>query len=169
MASCCCVPQYSSGGGKQNKYNNADILQFFTGGKVTDITSLSELVKKTTTPPVETSIPLVTDIGFLQTLDEIFIENVEFIAFDFSDDNFGNLMDGLHQPNFFQPKIRVNGTNLIQVTNSIVGIPLPYCHTINKVVKHPSKIEILATFAKYENNLYTSYPIQALMKIYHNN
>ncbi len=166
--SCCCLPQSQNTGSKRDKYVSADVLQFFSGGKVSDKETLSQLMTQSANPPVEQNIPLVTDANFLQTLDEIFIESVEFMAFDFSPDNFGELINGLYQPNFFQPKIRVNGANLLNVSNSIVGIPLPYCYSVNKIVKNPKTIEIVATYAKMKDSLYTSYPIQALMTIYHN-
>lgn len=70
----------------------------------------------------------------------------------------GNMLSNSWQPNFFRPTVRIGGvdvagnisnTNIEQTFhNKSIGLPLPYCLTINKVIKEPKSIEIFCSLAQ---------------------
>ena len=168
---------------RKANYNSVELFRFFTTNGVglpDDNTQLANYLTNSlcdvTNSPEERRLELQNDISFLSNLDEIYIENIEFIAFDFIN-NYGEPLDEIFQPNFFTPRILINQIDVCRTssvsTNKAIGIPLPYCMSINKVIKEPKTIAIYSSFAKQLISggviSYQNYPLQAIMRLYHNN
>ena len=169
-------------------YPYNETVMCFTEGGICDDTD---------TPQVRKLLP-ITSIESLTNRSEIFLQSVDFIGYDMAgdlipdDDNaekyyaneriFGHAVSGIWQPNYFRPRVFIGDRD---VTSGIanpagnveadlsIGLPMPYCLHINKLVKDPRNIEMLAAFAqqfKDGNTIkYRNYPILAIVYFWHNN
>jgi hypothetical protein len=91
-----------------------------------------------------------------------------------------NMVSASWQPNFFKPSVRIGGVDVASniantapnksFHNLSIGLPLPYCLQINKVVKEPKDIEITASFVQaYRQGgewRYRNYPILAIVNFW---
>jgi hypothetical protein len=165
-------------------YNETIIL--WTKGGICDDTD---------TPQVRKLLP-ITSIETMTNRKEIFLQSVDFIAYDMAEELIeddadadkqyaneriiGHAVSGIWQPNYFRPRVLIGGED---VTSGIanpsenvdsdlsIGLPMPYCLAINKLVKHPLNIEMLAAFAqkfKDGNSVkFRNYPILAIVNFWH--
>ena len=137
-------------------------------------THLTEL-NKVADAPLLRRLQLLTDINLFTQWEQVYLDSIEFIGFDFSDaDNFGSPVSEIWQPNFFSPIVKINNTDLTHGSSGgslAIGITLPYCLSLNRVIKDPQDVKIFASLArmiKEDGQMkYNNYPLQAIMRIYH--
>lgn len=79
-----------------------------------------------------------------------------------------------HQPNFFNPIIKINGNNMCSevsthnensIADRAIGFPIGWCFKIEKEFTNLQSIEIEAAYAQYisEQSLFLNYPLLALL------
>jgi len=97
----------------------------------------------------------------------------------------GNMLSASWQPNYCRPIVSINGVNitssistfndhpcpsvgveLLGISKSI-GLPLPFCLTINRVIKEPKDIEIYGALAQRTLDGYRNYPLLAIVNFWH--
>jgi hypothetical protein len=92
----------------------------------------------------------------------------------------GNVVTSMFLPNFFRPSVRIGSedvtSGLANPANApfhdlAIGLPLPYCLQINKVIKDPNKIEIFAAYSQAfqagGSYKFRNYPIMAIVSFWH--
>lgn len=157
---------------------------------------ISSLCDDTAAPQKRLLLP-ITSIDAMTNKDEIFVHSVDFVAYDTgitidaeiedSDKSYaneivkGNATSSIWQPNWCRPSVRIGGEELASglanptVENTYfdnaIGIPLPYCMQINKVVKNPRDIQISAALAQaYKEEgkwRFRNYPLLAILNFWH--
>jgi len=174
---------------EKDKYPFDEVLLFFTGSNEGNQASLTidsnEVLLRQLVP--------VSSIEALTNRQEIYLHSVEFAGYDTStsllekDEDaekefaneiiIGNMLTASWQPNYCRPFVRINGTNITssissysqhQVLSKSIGLPLPFCLTINKVIKSPRDIEIFGALAQGTNSGYRNYPLLAIVNFWHN-
>ena len=132
---------------------------------------------------------------------EVFVQGIEFAGYDTSlsliekadEDDVkeyaneiikGNMLTASWQPNFFRPIVRIMGRNLAynisnpfpgrNFHNMSIGLPLPFCLNINKIITEATQIDLdvrasLCQLYEQEGALkYRNYPVFAILTIWHN-
>jgi len=162
-------------------YNETILL--YTEGGICDDTDTSQ------TRPLSP----ITSIDAMTNKSEIFLQSIDFIGYDTAEDVIeddedadkiyaneriiGHAVSAIWQPNYFRPFIRIGGEDVASGINaggdSSIGLPVPFCLSINKVVKNPTDIKILAAFAQKfivdSQTKYRNYPLLAIVNFWHNN
>lgn len=154
-----------------------------------------ERLCNTSNLPIERYLRPISETSILFEAKECYLEKIEFFAYDTTilngegqneettlalyqskttDDAFAqssyrySLMPINFQPNFFRPKMFINGVNLLRgmaannKADSAIGIPLPYCYERYLNIGKVNSIEIYAAYAQKINNGYLNYPILAI-------
>jgi len=49
-----------------------------------------------------------------------------------------------------------------------IGLPLPFCLTINRVIKEPRDIEVYGALAQKTSDGFRNYPLLAIVNFWHN-
>jgi hypothetical protein len=148
-------------------------------------------------PAVRRLLP-ITSIESMTNRNEIFLQSIDFIAYDMSEDLiendddadkqyaneqiFGHAVSAIWQPNYFRPRVIIGGEDVTSgisnagsnvLSDLSIGLPVPYCLQINKIVKNPRDIEIIASFSQRyqcEDGIkFRNYPILAIINFWHNN
>lgn len=173
--SCC------NNGQLRDRFPIVETLVFFTqdSEKLPSINSNLEAhltgLNKVSDAPLLRRLQLLTDINLFTQWGQVFLDSIEFIGFDFSDtDNFGVPLFDIWQPNFFNPLVKINNADLTRSSAGglpVIGVTLPYCLSLNRVINSPQDIKIFASLArmiKEDGQMkYNNYPLQAIMRIYH--
>jgi len=172
------------------KYPFDEVLLFFTEGTSADLSALTldcgeVLLRK---------LVAVSSLDAMLNRKEIYLHSVEFAGYDTSNSLlekpeeadkdfaneiiFGNMLTSSWQPNFCRPVVRINGNNITSSISSfnsdsadfskVIGLPLPFCLTINKVIKEPSDIEIFGALAQKTESGFRNYPLLAIINFWHN-
>ena len=165
---------------------NETIMCFTANGRCDD----------TNKPEVRPLLP-ITSIEAMTNRKEIFLQSIDFIGYDMSESViesetdkqyaneqvFGHAVSSIWQPNYFRPSVRIGGEDVTSgISNAgnnpafdlSIGLPMPYCLQINKLVQNPRDIEVIAVFAQQFKNKdgivqYRNYPILAIINFWHNN
>jgi len=141
----------------------------------------------------------ITSIEALTNRNEIFLQSIDFIGYDMADvpieddadaekiyaneQIFGHAVSAIWQPNYFRPSVRIGGEDVASgISNSAgdvefdmpIGLPMPCCLQINKVIKFPKDIRVVAAFAQRFKDAtgatkFRNYPLQAIISFWHNN
>jgi hypothetical protein len=90
----------------------------------------------------------------------------------------GNMLTASWQPNYFKPIVRLNGSEIVSNISTpnpskvdyskAIGLPIPFCLSINKVIKNPKSIDIIAALAQRTPAGYRNYPVLAVVSFWHN-
>lgn len=164
------------------------------------LSDISLLCCDSSVPLVRKMLP-ITSTEVLVNRGEVFIQSIEFAGYDTSlsliessdiDDPKeyanerikGNMLTSSWQPNFFRPIVRIMGRNLASnisnpfpgrsFHNMSIGLPLPFCLNINKVITESSRIDIDVRASLCQLYLeegicrYRNYPLFAVLTIWHN-
>jgi hypothetical protein len=151
--------------------------------------------------PLVRKLEPVTSVEVLTNRKEVFIQGIEFAGYDTADTLLetedpddekeyanekikNNMLTASWQPNFFRPIVRIMGRNLASnlsnpfpgrnYHNLSIGLPLPFCLNINKVVTDTSQLEIdvrASLCQLYKSGgvwKFRNYPLQAILTIWHN-
>jgi hypothetical protein len=168
------------------KYPFDEVLLFFTVGGSADLSGLTvdseEVLLRELVP--------VSSLDAMTNRKEIYLHSIEFGGYDTSENPIeksdetvkdfanefivGNMLTSSWQPNFCRPLVRINGVNITSSINSgntelarAIGLPLPFCLTINKVIKEPRNIEIFGALAQKTESGFRNYPLLAIMNFWH--
>ena len=159
-----------------------EVVMFWSEGATTDD---GEILTRKLLP--------VTSLEAMLNRKEIFLHSIEFAGYDTSDSLletgededkefaneivFGNMLSASWQPNYCRPIVRINGVNYTSGISSFgnanadfnksIGLPLPFCLTINKVIKEPREIELYGALAQKTNAGYRNYPMLAIINYYY--
>lgn len=151
-----------------------------------------------TDEPIERRMRPLSNLDLIMNQSSVFMEKIEFFAFDttiiggagqddtitnalytskttndvYAQSGFRNAMQAINfQPNFFRPKIWINGTNLLRgmdtfgsnaIADRAIGLPLPYCYERNFEIGHLKSIHLQAKYAQKVENKYLNYPLVAV-------
>jgi len=161
------------------KYPFDEVLLFWTDGETVEG---NEVLLRRLLP--------VSSLDAMTNRKEIYLHSIEFAGYDTAqkiiekpegaDKEFaneyilGNMLTSSWQPNFCRPLVRINGINMTSSISSYdsantdfsksIGLPLPFCLTINKVIKEPRDIEIFGALAQQTPDGYRNYPLLANKK-----
>lgn len=163
--------------------------------------AIAELQKlcSTTVKPLERKLRAISGLDAVMQSEKCFLEKIEFFIYDstsigasgqddettaaiyasratndvLAQSSYLNAMQPINfQPNFFRPKLLINGTNYLRGMNNTgsdaaladiaIGLPLPYCFERNCEVGKLTNIEITAAYAQKVNTKFLNYPILAL-------
>ena len=171
------------------KYPFDEVLLFFTVGDSADLSGLTvygdDILLRELVP--------VSSLDAMTNRKEIYLHSIEFAGYDTAektieksdekDKDFanefilGNMLTSSWQPNFCRPVVRINGVNITSSISSYnsentelsraIGLPLPFCLTINKVIKEPRNIEIFGALAQKIPSGYRNYPLLAIVNFWH--
>jgi hypothetical protein len=140
-------------------------------------------------PLVRTLNP-VTSIEVLTNRNEIFVQSIEFAGYDTADDLLekdedevkeyaneivrGSMLSASWQPNYFRPIVNIMGVNLTSNIHSgdlSIGLPMPYCLNINKVISTQTEknIDVRAALCQRSPDGFRNYPVLAILNFWHNN
>jgi hypothetical protein len=135
----------------------------------------------------------VSSLDAMTNRKEIYLHSIEFAGYDtaqkiiekpegadkeFANEYiFNNMLTSSWQPNFCRPLVRINGVNMTSSISSYapenadfaksIGLPLPFCLTINKVIKEPRDLEIFGALAQKTESGYRNYPMLAIVNFWH--
>lgn len=135
------------------------------------------------------SLSAVSSVEAIVNRSEIFLHSIEFAGYDTAETHLekaddaekeyaseivaGNMLTSSWQPNYCRPLVRINGTNVLSSISSYssndagvggsIGLPLPFCLTLNKVVKEPRNIEVLGALAQKTKDGFRNYPLLAII------
>jgi hypothetical protein len=173
----------------KTKYPFDEVLLFFTVAGGADLSGLtvdsSDILLRELVP--------VSSLDAMTNRKEIYLHSIEFAGYDTAEKIvekpeesdkefanefiFGNMLTSSWQPNFCRPTVRINGVN---ITSSIsrysagnadftraIGLPLPFCLAINKVIKEPRDIEIFGALAQKTESGFRNYPLLAILNFWH--
>jgi hypothetical protein len=173
---------------EKDKYPFDEVLLFFTE---CENDNLSKLTVDTEEVLLRKLIP-VSSIEALTNRKEIYLHSIEFACYDTSARELekeegafkdyagesirGNMLTSSWQPNYCRPIVLINGINMTssissyneQGISTVIGLPLPFCLTINKIIKEPKEIEIYGALAQRTNGGYRNYPLLAIINFWHN-
>jgi len=167
----------------KDKYPFDEVLIFFSEGGTSDIDEV--LLQE---------LSAVSSLDALLNRKEIYFHSIEFAGYDTSEHLLekganaekdfaneivlGNMLTSSWQPNYCRPIVRINGINITSSISTFdinsadfsrsIGLPLPFCLTINKVIKEPRTIEILGSLAQRTCDGYRNYPLLAILNFWHN-
>ena len=136
----------------------------------------------------------VSSLDAMTNRKEIYLHSIEFAGYDTSesllekddgmDKDFanevvlGNMLSASWQPNYCRPIVRINGVNITSSIstfgsektdfNQTIGLPLPFCLTINKIIKEPREVELLCALAQKISTGYRNYSLLAIVNFWHN-
>jgi hypothetical protein len=160
------------------RYPLDELLLFWTDGETEDS---DEVLLRNLFP--------VSSLEVLTNRTAIYLHSIEFAGYDTSkalianpdEDSekefanekiFGNMLTSSWQPNYCRPVVRINGVNMASSISTgsrkDIGLPLPYCFSINRVIKEPKSIEVLGSLAQVTPEGYRNYPMLAIINFWHN-
>jgi len=167
---------------EKDKYPFDEVLLFWSDGDTVDGNDV--LLRK---------LSPMSSVEAMTNRKEIYLHSIEFAGYDTSasllekaeeadkefanEMIFGSMLTASWQPNFCRPIVRINGINLTSSIstfshsnanfNKSIGLPLPFCLTINRVIKEPKEIEIFSSLAQPTLTGYRNYPLLALVNFWH--
>ena len=176
----------------KDKYPFDEVLMFWSDGT----TDGDEVLLRRLLP--------VSSLEALTNRKEIYLHSIEFAGYDTADNLLekgedvekdfanelivGNMLSASWQPNYCRPIVRINGINLTSSISTLdkdnadfcklIGLPLPFCLTINRIIKEPKDIEIYGSLAQRTGSPpvegagggygYRNYPLLAIVNFWHN-
>ena len=163
-------------------YPYDEVLMFWTDGATID----SDTV-------LSRRLSAVSSLEAMTNRKEIYLHSIEFAGYDTAssiiekekdaDKEYANeviidnMLTASWQPNYCRPLVNINGENITSSISSYnpnsiisgsIGLPLPFCLTINKVIKEPRNIEIYSALAQRTSDGYRNYPLLAIINFWHN-
>ena len=180
---------------EKDKYPFDEILMFFSEGGTTDD---AEVLQRRLVPVSSLEAMLNRKFIYLHSIEfagydtsEKIIKSEAEAEKDFANEMIKNVMLSTSwQPNYCRPIVRINGINITSSISTFnnrrtaegslhspyasaefgasIGLPLPFCLTINKLIKEPREIEILGALAQKTADGYRNYPLLAIINFWHN-
>jgi hypothetical protein len=164
----------------KDKYPFDEVLLFWSIGGTIDVDAV--LLRQ---------LEAVSSLEALTNRKEIYLHSIEFAGYDTADTIIktdaeqdkeyanelilGNMLTTSWQPNYCRPIVRINGMNITSSISTFgnadysksIGLPLPFCLTINKIIKEPKDIEIYGSLAQRTPVGYRNYPLLAIINFWH--